>query len=150
MLIYLLVPQQIHLFSNFGGSRLCCAASIFSTALRRFSFLATNYGAFVRCHLRNRSKGPARVYENSFIRHLWAPAIKCVIVITSTIRTHRVGRYWSLSNNKNSWWLSWNLFTSMVTFHCTHQSANILAKTAARKHVGSQCWLCAWTRYSIF
>lgn len=130
LLIHLLVPQQIHLFNNFGGGLLWCTissvvrlsslVSIFSTAFNKSSSQATNSGAFVHCHLRNRSKGPARVHGNSFIKHLWALAMKWIRAIASTNLIHLVGMYCNLSSNMNSWWFSWYQLTSMVTFHCLH------------------------------
>ena len=110
----------------------------------RFSSLATNSGAFVRCHLKNRSKSHARVYGNSFIKHLWAHAIKCVMAIASTNLIHRVSMYCSLSNNMNLWWLSWYQLISIVTFHCRHQFESTLTNTIALKQTGSWWYTCSW------
>lgn len=113
-------------------------------AFCKSSSCATNSGTCVRCHRKILSNGPALVFGNSLFRHLWAPAIKWVMAITSTIRSHRVGRYCNLSSNRNSWWLSWYWFTSIVIFHCPHQLESTFAKTAARKHTWSLWWTCSW------
>ena len=116
-------------------------------ARRRSSSSSTNSGACRRCHRKNLSNGPALVFGNSLIKHRCAPAIKWVMAMASTNRTQRVGRYCNFRRRRNSWWLSENWLTSMVTFHWPHQVAKVLQNTAARKHTGSKCWICSSKKF---
>lgn len=63
------------------------------------------------------------------------------MAIASTNLTHLVGQYCNLSNYNNSWCLSWNWFTSMVTFHCPHQSERAFSEIVAQKQTGTLWWM---------
>lgn len=124
-LIWLMLP---HCFHHFLGGFLTFFASshyksfglfwlpLDNSPLQIF-IMSHNLWIFFSLPFQKSSKGPARVKGNSLIRLAWAPFMKWVIPIVSTIWIQWDRQYCSFNNIKNSCRDSLWGWTSITKFH---------------------------------
>lgn len=119
MRLLITLALSVHAMFGFLGIQL-------DIALCKSSFWTTTCGLFLCYYFTNISNGHALMNENSLIKDVCTPSMKCVMTIVSTNLTHLEGRYCSFNNIKNSWRASLWLLMLITKFHLGHQSTRAI------------------------